>query len=119
MRRISGQSFLNMNNACGMSAEMKQALFLCSAALFLGVLAAEPVFGGTVYGKVVDKNYSVTIIFESKPKSKIYKIKTNKNGKYSILLPVGSYTVKIKTNGSECGEIKSYDVPIRQDIKCK
>ncbi len=101
-----------------MSARMKQALFLCSAALLIGVLAAEPAFGGTVYGKVLNIENSIAITFESKDKDKIYKVKTNNNGHYSILLPVGIYTVKISTNSRECKEIKSYDVPVRQDIEC-
>ena len=118
MRKISGQSFLNLNDACDRSAGVKQALFLCSAGLLIGVLAAEPAYGGTVYGKLVNEKKSVTITLKPDSPGKDYRVKTNDDGEYSILLPVGSYTVNINTIGGQCNKIRSYDVPVRQDIKC-
>ncbi len=102
-----------------MSAGMKQALFLCSAGLLIGVLAAEPAYGGTVYGKVENVGkFPVTITLTPDSPGKIYKVNTNNTGEYRVLLPVGRYTVIIKNIGGKCNKIKSYDVPIKQDIKC-
>ena len=102
-----------------MSAGMKQALFLCSAGLLIGVLATEPAYGGTVYGKIENVKKSVTITLKPDGQGKVYRVKTNNTGEYSILLPVGSYTVKINTIGGQCNKIRSYDFPVRQDIECQ
>ena len=107
---------------------MKKTLF----SVLVGILVVLAIFSVKVYTTsqqlqeevdslraVKDVKKSVTITLTPDSQGKIYKVKTNNTGEYRVLLPVGRYTVIIDKIDGKCHKIKSYDVPIRQDIKCK
>ena len=90
---------------------------LCGFALLVGVLLSDSANAANVYGKVSGAKNSVNIALNSP--NKVYNIKTNSNGEYSVFLPAGNYSFKVVVGEESCtGQIKSYDFPARQDIKC-
>lgn len=96
---------------------MFQPITLCFVVLFAAILAASPSCAGTVSGQITNVQHPATVTVKQRNGQLTFRVRTNAGGRYSIFLPVDDYTVEV--NGKTCGILKSFDVPVRQNLKCR
>jgi len=71
---------------------------------------------GSVSGSIADVVSPTVLTIVNTQIGKTTRVRTNAKGSFNIFLPPGEYL--IKTEKGECGTIRSFDVPVRRDIKC-